>query len=173
MKSATALAVAVSLIAILVVPPAVFGGDSTSEEANLPRIESTGSLDFYPPAALRDGVEGRVLIGFDITPAGLTKNVSLIWGENGTLNAMAVRVVTNYHFAVPSGWETTGALQRWRLGFVYCIPPSSQSDEFAVGPAGKVYIRGARLPGAPVRNKPEPGASSVCMTSPTAASPGS
>jgi TonB family protein len=173
MKSAIARAVAASLIAMLAIPAGAYADDGTGEQPALPRIESSGSLDFYPPAALSDGIEGRVLIGFDITPAGHTKNVSLIWGENGILNAMALRVVTNYHFAVPADWERTGALQRWRLGFVYCIPPSSQSDEFAVAPGGKVYIRGARLPGATVRNKPDPKASSICMTRPESAAPGS
>jgi TonB family protein len=171
MKSATALPVAVLLVAMLAKPAGVCGDDSTSEQPALPRIESTGSLEVYPPAALRDGIEGRVLIGFDITPAGLTKNVALIWGENGILNAMAVRVVTNYHFVVPADWQSAGALQRWWLGFVYCIPPSGQSDEFAVVLGGKVYVRGARLPGTPVRNKPDPNASSVCMKQPDSASP--
>jgi TonB family protein len=169
MKSRRVLPAAAALVALLGITASAYGDDSESE-FKLPQIEATGSLDFYPPAALRDGIEGRVLIAFDITAAGRTRNVALVWGENAILNAMALRSVTNYQFAVPADWASGGMQQRWRLGFVYCIPPSSQSDAFAVPNAAVVYIRGARLSGTPVLHKPDPSVSTVCMKRPDSAS---
>jgi TonB family protein len=169
MKSTRVLPAAAVLVALLGITASVYGDDSATEP-RLPRIEATGSLDFYPPAALRDGIEGRVLIAFDITPAGRTTNVALVWGENAILNAMALRSVSNYQFAVPADWGSSGLQQRWRLGFVYCIPPSSQSDEFAVPNAAVVYVRGTRLAGTPVLHKPDSSVSSVCMKRTDAAS---
>ena len=86
-----------------------------------------------------------------------------MWGENAILNAMALHSVTNYQFAAPADPRSTEAQHRWRMGFVYCIPQSSQPDGFAVSTAAIVYIRGARLPGATVRNKPHAGAATACM----------
>jgi len=164
MKSGHVLPAAVLLVALLGIPGGVWGDDSATQP-HLPRLWTSGALDFYPPAALGEGIEGRALIAFDITPTGHTKNVALVWGEDGVLNAMALHSVTNYQFVVPTDGGIT-VRQRWRMGFVYCIPPSSQPDAFAVDTAAVVYVRGARRPGAAVRNKPDPKSSSACMKRP-------
>ena len=54
-----------------------------------------------------------------------------------------------------------GASTRWRLGFVYCLAHSGQSDEFAIPVLTTVIVVSPRLLAAPVRSMPGPGASKL------------
>jgi hypothetical protein len=63
---------------------------------------------------------------------------------------------------VCSHWNVSGAFVRWRLGFVYCLAHSGQSDEFAIPVVTTVTVKGSRLPGAPVRSQPGPGGCKLC-----------
>src|SRR6267143_2856747 len=105
----------------------------------LPKVELPQQGDPYSEQGKRLGLEGRVLIAFDITPAGSTENLSIIWAEDPTLAAKTMRLLTGARFKVPADWGTSGAWRRWRAGFVYCLPPSGQSDDFAI-PTEKIYI---------------------------------
>src|ERR1700693_3936060 len=44
-----------------------------------PVIKVPGGVDWYPPKARRSGLEGRVLVAFDITAAGRVRNASILW----------------------------------------------------------------------------------------------
>jgi hypothetical protein len=155
---ALALALVASWRPILADEPSA---DSGWELPKLPHLTLSTREDWYGPQAKLLGVEGRVLVAFDITAAGATKNVSILWGENALLGAHTTRLLSGVHFDVPKDWATSGAGRRWRVGFVYCLVPSGQSDEFAI-PVEKVYINGSRLPGAPVHTSPPPKASGQC-----------
>jgi TonB family protein len=116
----------------------------------------------YPDSAIRQGFEGRVLVGFDITPTGRTARVSIIWSENSVFDAWSLEFVRRIRFIVPADWNSSGALTRWRFGLVYCLHPGGQSDEFAIPVVETVTTVSSRLRGAPVRSNPGPGASRLC-----------
>ena len=139
-------------------------GEAAWKLPSLPRNKIPNTEDAYGETAKRQGLEGRVLVAFDVTPKGTTENINVIWAEDDALGKQTVHLLSRSHFEVPNDWATSGALIRWRLGFVYCLFPSGMSDEFAI-PVGKVYVTGSRLPGAPVRTKPAPGTGS-CVKSP-------
>jgi TonB family protein len=119
--------------------------------------------DWYPTSARREGLEGRVLLGFDIMATGLAHNVSVIWSENRVFESSAVSLLKAAKFTLPSDWTSSDALRRWRVGFVFCLLPSGQSDQFAI-PVEKIYITGSRLRGAPVRTTPRPNSNGSCST---------
>jgi len=120
--------------------------------ANIPLLPHAKfpNEDWYGAKAKRLGIEGRVLVAFDVTAKGAAKNISILWSENDLLAAQTTRFLSAVRFDVPRDWQTTGALRRWRLGFVYRLSPSGQpqpsrqSDEFAI-PVEIIGITGSRL----------------------------
>jgi TonB family protein len=127
----------------------------------LPKVDFSQNMAWYPDRARVAGLEGRALVAFDITPVGSARRISILWTEDALLASAAVQMLSKAHFKVPVDWQTSGALRRWRLGFIYCLPPSSQSEEFGV-PVETVLITGSRLPGAPQRHAPDPNVKSRC-----------
>jgi TonB family protein len=132
----------------------------------LPPMDFTRDVNWYPPRAMAAGLEGRVLVAFDITSAGSAQRISVLWTEDALLASSAEQMLSKAHFKVPTDWQTSGAWRRWRLGFIYCLPPSSQSEEFGV-PVETVLITGSRLHGAPQRHPPpDPNSASRCVKQP-------
>jgi hypothetical protein len=131
----------------------------------LPPMDFPRNVSWYPPRAWTAGLEGRVLVAFDITLAGSAQRISILWTEDALLASSAEQMLSKTHFKVPADWQTSGAWRRWRLGFVYCLPPSSQSEEFGV-PVETVLITGSRLNGAPQRHPSDPNSASRCMKQP-------
>lgn len=131
----------------------------------LPPMDFSQTWNPYPPRAATAGLEGRVLVAFDITSAGSAQRISILWTEDALLASSAEQMLSKAHFKVPADWQTSGAWRRWRLGFIYCLPPSSQSDEFGV-PVETVLITVSRLHGAPERHPPDPNSASPCMKQP-------
>jgi TonB family protein len=128
---------------------------------------------FYPVEALRRGVEGRVLVGFDITTDGKAKNISVIWAEDQRLADAAQHMMSTSRFDVPADWASSGAWQRWRAGFVFCMVPGKQSGEFAI-PVDIITVRGSRTPNYPrdalwnasrMSGSPESHPSTLCAAS--------
>lgn len=132
--------------------PATTKLDSSAWELpKLPRFKLGQDQDWFPEAARRDGLEGRVLVGFDITAQGSAKNISVIWSSTRLFESNAVGMLRTGRFSVPSDWIESGGWRRWRLGFVFRLSPSCESDEFAI-PVEKVLVTGSRIIGAPVHN---------------------
>ena len=117
----------------------------------LPPFKLEGVRDWFPEVARRDGLEGRVLVGFDIAAQGSAKNISVIWSSTRVFESNAVGMLRTARFSVPSDWMESGGWRRWRLGFVFRLSPSCESDEFAI-PVEKVLVTGSRVIGAPVHN---------------------
>lgn len=116
--------------------------------------------DGYPEHAQRKGIEGRVMLEFDITPDGRADSVRTLLDENG-LAKDAVAYLKRIRFQTPGDWAATGALRHWRQGFVYCLYPGDQPGDFDPG-IPILTIRGSRLPGAPVVHHPGPRVSTPC-----------
>lgn len=127
-----------------------------------PRESKLGNIDWYPIQARRAGLEGRVLVAFNVTPAGQATNASIIWAEEPIFEAPTLGFLARSRFQVPPDWQASGPSRRLRLGFVFCLNPSGQSSDFAM-PVELVTITASRLNRAPVRSKPAPGASGPCV----------
>lgn len=111
----------------------------------LPHFGAPPGEDFYPPEAEILGVEGRVLLAFDITTEGKARNISILWSENKRLAAGAAHALSTVHFDVPADWAASGAWRRWRLGFVFRLVPRSQvSSEFPI-PVEVVTVTSSRV----------------------------
>ena len=130
-------------------------------QATLPKFKSARNI-YYPDKAKRLGLEGKVLIAFDITVDGLPTNGAVISSDDELFTKAATEYITNLRFEVPQGDTASGSsLGRYRIGFVFCLPPSALDDTFAV-PAFPVVISGSRIPGSPIRHPPAPDASGQC-----------
>ena len=123
--------------------------DSGWAQPKMPAVKLSTQEHFYPDAARVHDIQGRVLVAFDITPAGFAKNISILWAEHEVFRKSAIHMLESAHFVVPNDWVATGALRRWRAGVVYRLvspaPPQSQSDEFAI-PVEKVYVTASSIP---------------------------
>jgi len=131
------------------------------ELPKLPHVQLETNRDWFPAAAKRMGLEGRVLVGFDITAQGRVTNISVIWSENSVFDSSAVEMLKGARFSVPSDWANGGALRRWRVGFVFRQSPGCQSAEFAI-PVEPVVITGSRVTGAPPRPGSRPNSDGSC-----------
>ena len=137
--------------------------DSAWEIPKLPHPKYRLDRDWYPTLARERGLEGRVLVGFDITAAGLARNVSVIWSEDPVFESTVISFLKEAKFTAAGDSSSWDAARRWRLGFVYCLFPSGQPDQFAI-PVEKIYITGSRLRSAPVRTVPKPNSRGSCFT---------
>lgn len=119
----------------------------------LPKATLPTDQDWYAPAAKRAGLEGTVLVAFDIASNGQSKNVSVLSADNSVFEASALQFLKGFRFKLPADWGAANLSRRWRLGFVYRLCPSAISGEFGI-PVEIVYISGSRLAGAPSRTAP-------------------
>jgi hypothetical protein len=151
-------AMAATLLGLLWVSPGPAVADETYPTAHtqghpkLPPRHWPTHEDWYGPQAKRLGIEGRVLVAFDIATDGKPDHVSVLWSENDLLAKQTEHLLSELRFDVPKDWAMTGGTHRWYAGFVYRLSPSGLSGEFAV-PVEKIEITGTRLPGAPVRSR--------------------
>jgi TonB family protein len=128
-----------------------------------PHVRSSSDQEIYPAEAVQLSIEGRVLAAFDITTEGNVTNVTILWAENPLLADATRLALSRYHFDVPSDWARTGVRRRWRMGFVYCLAPSEQSDEFAL-PVPVTTIKLHRQSSVPVEPHPGSRPSKLCAS---------
>jgi TonB family protein len=125
------------------------------------RAMSATNEEIYPQEAVRRGIEGRVLAAFDITTDGNAVNVEILWAEDRLLAEATRHALAAFHFDVPDDWEGYGVRRRWRMGFVYCLPPSEESDDFVI-PVDVTTIKVSRQPAVPVLAHPGAHPSVAC-----------
>jgi hypothetical protein len=128
-----------------------------------PHARTTTDAQIYPREAVSRGIEGRVLAAFDITTDGKTANVAILWTENPLLAEPTRQALLAYQFQVPPDWAQTGARRRWRMGFVYCLPPSDQPGDFVL-PVDISTIKAARPAALPVARHPDSHRSVLCAS---------
>jgi TonB family protein len=126
-----------------------------------PHVRSSSDREIYPAPAVQRGIEGRVLAAFDITTEGRVTNIAILWSENPLLADPTRRALSAYHFDVPADWGRSGVRRRWRMGFVYCLAPSDQPDEFPL-PVNVTTIKVPRQRSAPLQSHPGSHPSKVC-----------
>lgn len=138
-----------------------------SEKQTLPAVKRSKDIN-YPDTAKRAGLEGKVLVAFDILKDGRIANLSILFSDDGVFESTAKEYMSGLRFDVPSDWATSqGHYVRYHIGFVFCIPPSSLVETFGIA-ASPVTISTNRIPGSPVRNPPAAGATGPCATYQTA-----
>jgi hypothetical protein len=126
-----------------------------------PHARASSDAEIYPPEAISRGIEGRVLAAFDITTDGKAVSITILWAEDPLLAEATRHALATYHFDVPADWAQNGVRRRWRMGFVYCLTPSDQPDEFAL-PVNVATIRAPRTGAQPVARHPGEHRSSPC-----------
>jgi TonB family protein len=164
-SSATGLVVL--LIAIALIYPQRGIADeplsTASEQQLLPPIKSSKGL-YYPDAAKRVGLEGKVLVAFDIVADGRVANLAIIFSDESAFENTAREYMSGLRFEVPSNWASSASrYQRYHIGFVFCIPPSDLVGTFGVA-ASPVMVSTNRISGSPIRNLPAAGATGPCVT---------
>jgi len=121
----------------------------------------------YPDKARLHGTEGRALVEFSIARDGHAQNVLLMFADDPQFARAAADYLSGAQFDVPASWSEGGReAQRYRLGFVFCLPPSSQPDTF-IETADTILVettpvRASRAAG---RHQPVAASSSRCMQS--------
>jgi TonB family protein len=140
---------------------------TVSEQQILPPIKSSKGF-YYPDAAKRVGLEGKVLVAFDIGADGRVANLAMLFSDESAFENTAKEYMSGLRFEVPSNWASSaGRYQRYHIGFVFCIPPSDLVGTFGIA-ASPVTISTNRISGSPIRNPPAAGATGTCVSYQTA-----
>jgi TonB family protein len=155
------------LIAIVLIHPQRGLADellsTASEQQILPPVKSSKGI-YYPDAAKRVGLEGKVLVAFDIVADGRVANLAIIFSDESAFENTAKEYMSGLRFEVPSNWASSASrYQRYHIGFVFCIPPSDLVGTFGIA-ASPVTISTTRIPGSPIRNPPTAGVTGLCAS---------
>src|ERR1700735_415572 len=83
--------------------------DATPAKQVLPPYKMTNKDIFYPDRAKRDGVEGKVLVAFDIAAGGRIANLAILDSDNSAFEATAREYMSELKFDLPSSWANSPA----------------------------------------------------------------
>jgi TonB family protein len=164
----------ISIVPLLVAIALIHSSRATDESPavvpetqTLPPIKSSKGV-YYPDAAKRLGVEGKVLVAFDIAKDGRVANLAVLFSDESVFNNTAKEYMSGLRFDLPSDWANSPSrYERFHMGFVFCIPPSSLIETFGIA-ASPVTISTNRMPGSPILNPPAAGATGPCVRFQTA-----
>jgi TonB family protein len=135
------------------------------QQPALPPIKSLKSID-YPVKAKLNGLEGTVLIEFNVDAKGKPTNLSVLRADDPMFASAASELFAGTRFDVAKDWaNSAGYPLRYRMGIVFCIPPSGQVDTFAESRDTPIIVSTNRIPGSPIRNPVSPGATGRCAKS--------
>lgn len=112
---------------------------------SLPQLTVDLNSLTYPSSAQRAGVQGRVLVAFNITKKGRADDVEIVNAEPADdFDAVASKAVKQVRFTVPDDWEASGgAAHRFQLSVLFklnpCVAPAcvtpkphESADDFLV-----------------------------------------
>lgn len=91
----------------------------------LPPMDAKLNPSYYPAAAAKLNLQGRVLVEFNITRKGKVDNVTIVDSDPETVFDSSVRnALKDVKFTVPKDWEdSAAAMHRFRLSYVFKIYP--------------------------------------------------
>ena len=137
---------------------------AAASQPPLPKMKSTKGL-YYPDGAKRVGAEGKVIIGFDIAADGRATNIALISSDGKIFEQPSMELLKSATFELPKGNDGQDIHEaRYRLGLVFCLPPSSLDDTFPMRVI-PIVVSSTRLRGSPVQNPPASSATGQCASS--------
>ena len=58
------------------------------------------------------GVSGRTLLSYSISPSGIAQSVEVIRSDNPAFGSAAIQFLRDWHFDVPADWGTAGGPER-------------------------------------------------------------
>jgi TonB family protein len=127
----------------------------------LPKIRHLQSIP-YPDAQKRIGLEGRVLLAFNIADNGEATDAQVIFADEAAFDTAAITLLSGLRFDIPYDWTISGnRFKRFHLGIVFCIPPSGQSDAFS-DIDSPIIVMTDRIAGSPMRHPLGHDASGKC-----------
>lgn len=105
----------------------------------LPTMNASINPDVYPKEALKNSVQGRVLLEFSISHRNHVGDVAVLDSEpQGMFDSAARKTLDSIKFSVPKDWEDSGAEQhRFTLSFVFKIYPCPTNPCVAPDPHDK------------------------------------
>ena len=112
------------------------GAQDAQKKMMLPPMNATADPEVYPSTALKNALQGRVLLEFNITRRNKIEDVAVIDSEpQGMFDSAAKKTLNAVKFTVPKDWEDTGgALHRFTLSIVFKLSPCPTSPCVAPQP---------------------------------------
>ena len=91
----------------------------------LPPMNASVDPGVYPSSALKNSVQGRVLVEFSISPKNKIEDVTIADSDpQGMFDSAARKTLGAVKFTVPDDWEQSGAVShRFSLSIVFRISP--------------------------------------------------
>lgn len=135
------------LLATLLLLPGVdlSAQQSSKQKRTLPQMSFDPASVAYPGAALRQVMQGRVLVAFTITKKGRASDPVVLNAEpEKEFDAMAIKAVKQVRFTVPDDWEESGdSAYQFQLSVLFklypcvapaCVAPKAHdsADDFLV-----------------------------------------
>jgi TonB family protein len=98
---------------------------TASPAVKLPSMDAPLKESYFPTAAAKRGIQGRVLVEFNITRRGKVDEVTILEADPEKVFDSSVRdALRDVRFTVPADWESSGAAShRFRLSYVFKIYP--------------------------------------------------
>ncbi|HEY2682156.1 MAG TPA: TonB family protein [Steroidobacteraceae bacterium] len=137
------------------------GAVRADQAGKLPRILLSSSI-YYPDSALSGSLEGKVLVEFDLQGDGKANHVSIVSADHHVFASAVRQFMKSLRFDMSQPGAAASAGARQRLGFVFCIPPSSLEDTFGL-PTPAVFVMHNRREGWKVANPPTADSKGPCL----------
>lgn len=99
--------------------------DAAGAKRSLPQLTIDLNALAYPSAAQRAGMQGRVLVAFNITKKGRADAIEIVNAEPADeFDATASKAVKQVRFTVPDDWQASGgAAHRFQLSVLFKLSP--------------------------------------------------
>jgi TonB family protein len=89
------------------------------------------SRDYYPLAARRQGITGRVGLECSVDERGYAQNIVVVESGGPLLDDAAKRLFSDVHFLIPSDWSTIGGpTKRFRYGAIFQLLGKPRVPQF-------------------------------------------
>ncbi len=113
------------LVCLLALPAVPGSAQEAAARRSLPQLSVDLNSLAYPGAAQRAGLQGRVLLAFNISSRGRAEDVLIMSAEpSEEFDAAATRAVRQVRFTVPDDWEESGgAAHRFTLSVLFKLSP--------------------------------------------------
>jgi TonB family protein len=115
----------VLLSVLLLSPAAMLSAQQPPAKHSLPPLTVDLRSVSYPSALQRQGVQGRVLVAFNITKRGKVDDPVVVSGEPaGEFDSVAIKAVKQVHFTVPDDWEASGdSAYQYQFSVLFKLSP--------------------------------------------------
>jgi TonB family protein len=132
-RTSAALLLAVGVACVLGHENPVWAQNSATpayEETPLPGRPNQ-KRSYYPPAAIRQGITGRVCLAYSVDNHGHAANFEVLESGGTLLDGAARQLLGAVRFNVPADWVATGgSAKRYRLGVIFDLTSKPKVPRF-------------------------------------------